>query len=273
MTEDLETHYGGAGLAERIADDLKQAGKDPGALTTADLAPYDEFHFRGRAATLELARQMALSPESSVLDIGSGLGGPARTVAEAFGCHVTGIDLTRAFCEVATTLSEWLGLAARTRFVQADATRLPFEDDHFDAAMTIHVAMNIPDKLALYQEARRVLKPGGVLAVYDILQGEGGEVSYPVPWADGPGLSHLATPAEMRALLPAAGFTILDEHDSSDESLAGFAAALGPDGAQQAAARSPTRILFGARFPEMARNQLRGLEERRLRTVSYICRA
>jgi SAM-dependent methyltransferase len=171
-----------AALAARIADGLKRAGKDLSALTTSDLATIDEFHVRGRTATLELAERLALDNNSHVLDIGSGLGGPARTVAEASGSRVTGIDLTPEFCEAAKLLSDWVSLGDRVTFLQGDATSLAFGNDTFDAAMTIHVAMNIARKDKMYAEAKRVLKSGGTFAVYDILHGEGGEVLFPVPW-------------------------------------------------------------------------------------------
>ena len=147
---------------------------------------------------------MKLNARSHVLDIGSGLGGPARTLAETYGCLVTGVDLTQAFCDAATAMSNWVGLGSRVSFKQGDATNLPFENQTFDAAMTIHVAMNIAAKDKMYLEARRVLKPGGVFAVYDVLQGEGGEVLYPVPWARDPSISHLATPDQMKTLLTGA---------------------------------------------------------------------
>ncbi len=273
MTDKVAAHYGRSGdLAEAIAERLRRAGKDLNALTTADLAGIDEFHIRGRKATLELAGRMNLQPDSRVLDIGSGLGGPARTLAEAHGCHVTGVDLTQAFCDTAKVLSDWLGLGNRVAFQQGDATRLPFADRQFDAAMTIHVAMNIPAKDKMYEQARRVLKPGGIFAVYDVLQGEGGEVGFPVPWAREPSISHLATPDEMRSLLANAGFNILDAHDSTDESQRWFMAT-----AERMAQSGPPAVTFqaflGDDFAEMARNQVRNLTERRIRTVSYICAA
>jgi ubiquinone/menaquinone biosynthesis C-methylase UbiE len=140
--------------------------------------------------------------------------------------------------------------------------------------MSLHVAMNIPDKRQVYAEARRVVRPGGIFAVYDILQGDGGEVSYPVPWAADPALSHLVTPDDMAALLSAAGFAILAVHDSSEESHAALkAAAARPAAEGYADQASPTQLLFGDSLAEMASIQLRGLAERRIRTVSYICRA
>lgn len=273
MNTDIETHYGGSGdLLDQIRRGLQAAGKDIDNVTAADLATMDEFHIRGREATLELAERMELSPDCHVLDMGSGLGGPARTVADAYGCKVTGVDLTRVFCDTAGVLSDWLGLSDKVRFVHGDATDLPFESATFDAVMTIHTAMNVPAKDVFYASARRVLKPGGVFAVYDVVQGEGGPVLFPVPWARDDSTSSLATPEEMRALLAAAGFEIEDEIDSSDESLEWFrkvTARIAESGPPPVNAG----FFLGDEFSRMAGNQVRNLEERRARTVTYICRA
>jgi ubiquinone/menaquinone biosynthesis C-methylase UbiE len=273
MIEKVSAHYSSGGdLAAKIADGLQSAGKNLKDLKTVDLSAIDEFHFRGRKATLQLAEQMKLSKNACVLDIGSGLGGPARTLAEEYGCHVIGIDLTSIFCEVAGIMSNWVNLTEQTEFQQGDATDSPFLDNQFDAAMTIHVAMNITAKDKMYEQARRVLKPGGIFAVYDILQGEGGEAFFPAPWARDPSISHLATPEEMVKLLSDAGFRILGVHDSTDESL-GWLEARTTGKAKSGPSPVTTQVLFGDDFPEMIGNQTRGLRERRIRTVSYICEA
>jgi ubiquinone/menaquinone biosynthesis C-methylase UbiE len=273
MTDRVASHYSdNLNLADLIAQNLAAGGKNLKTLTTADLATVDEFHIRGRKATLELAAQMNLNADSLVLDIGSGLGGPARTLAETYGCRVTGIDLTQAFCDAAAAMSAWVGLGKLTSFKQADATNLPFADNHFDAAMTIHVAMNIAAKDKMYAEARRVVKPGGIFAVYDVLQGEGGDILYPVPWAREPSISHVATPNEMKSLLAGAGFKLLNVHDSTDESQSFFERLT----ARMAKTGSPPvlwRLFLGDDFPVMARNQVRNVTERRIRTVSIICAA
>jgi len=241
-------------------------------LATTDLAPVDEFHIRGREATLELAACMELCADATVLDLGSGMGGPARTVAEVHGCSVTGVDLTPAFCDAANAMSDWVGLSDRVRFVHGDATAPPVESATFDAAMTIHAAMNIPDKPALYAGARDALKPGRIFAVYDVLQGDGGPVHFPVPWAREPSISHLATPADMRDLLVEAGFTILQEADSTAVSLAWFEAMVDRM-AQSGAPPATFQTFLGEDFPQMVRNQVRNLAEDRIRTVAFICRA
>lgn len=214
---------------------------------------------------------MNLGSTSHVLDIGSGLGGPARTLAETYGCRVTGVDLTPAFCDAAVTLSGWVGLGDRVAFRQGDATNLPFNEGEFDAAMTIHVAMNIAAKDKMYAEARRVLKPGSRFAVYDVLQGKGGDVLFPVPWAREPSISHLATPDDMVALLSGAGFKILDTQDSTEESQRWFEEIAART--SQSAPAVTFQTFLGNDFPTMARNQVRNLQDRRIRTVTYICEA
>jgi SAM-dependent methyltransferase len=263
-------YTGPGGLVAAIGSALDAAGLDRASLRPADLAPVDEFHIRGRAASLEIIESLGVTADCQVLDLGSGLGGPARTLAGLTGCSVTGVDLTPEFCEVATALSDWTGLSDRTRFLVGDATATGLPDAAVDAVMTVHVAMNIPDKHALYREAFRVLRPGGRFVVYDVLQGEGGDVHYPVPWADDPSTSFLATPSDMRELLPAAGLEVVSEVDSSDESLAWF---------QEMRARierdGPPPVTFaaflGEAFGQMVANQVANLAERRIRTVMFTC--
>jgi ubiquinone/menaquinone biosynthesis C-methylase UbiE len=273
MGNDVASHYSDSDLLiETIAASLRAAGIEPASVTTADLAGVDEFHIRGREATLALAEAMGVDADTSVLDIGCGLGGAARALAETLGCTVTGLDLTPSFCAAATELSRWTGLDDRTSFRVGDACALPYGDDSFDAAITIHAAMNIPDKPAVYREARRVVRPGGMFAAYDVLQGEGGDVRYPVPWAREPSISHLATPGEMREMLAAAGLELLEEVDSTEESLEWFRALstrLEVDGPPPVS----FGVFLGEDLPQMAANQVANLAERRIRTVSYLCRA
>ena len=270
MNQVSRFYSGPGGLVAAISSALDAAGLDRATLRPADLAPVDEFHIRGRAASQEIIEALDLTADSQVLDLGSGLGGPARTLAELTGCSVTGVDLTPEFCEVATALSEWTGLSARTQFQVGDATATGLRDATMDAALSVHVAMNISDKPALYAEAFRVLRPGGRFVVYDVLQGEGGDVQYPVPWANDSSTSFLATPEQMRQLLPAAGFEVISEIDSSDESLVWF---------QQMRDRiqrdGPPAVTFAAflgdEFGQMTANQLTNLAERRIRTVMFTC--
>lgn len=209
-------HYGVADLGRKILDGLKATGKDLDNLTTADLAVIDEFHIGGRDATCHAVSKLGLVAEEMVLDVGSGIGGPARTMAEQAGCKVTGIDLTAEYVEIAQTLSHLTGLQDQTEFRHASALSMPFESETFDAALTMHVAMNIADRNRLYCEIARVLKPGARFCAYDVMKKNDKPIDFPVPWAQTPETSHLATPDEMSTFLMQSGFKIVDVEDRSE---------------------------------------------------------
>lgn len=270
-SQDVERHYTPDDLVATIQAGLERAGKDIGNLTLADLAPVDEFHVRGRDATRELAEKLNLTPALHVLDIGSGTGGASRFLAATYGCRVTGIDLTAAYCRAAATLARWVKLDRLVEYRQANALDLPFPDESFDAAWTQHVAMNIADKARLYAEIHRVLKPGGAFGLYDVLQGAGGPVHFPVPWAREPSISFLATPEELRRLLEQAGFRIESWRDTTSQGRAWFqtiadrlrAGGLPPLG---------FHLLLGPDFATMAENMRRNLDGDRIALIETVCR-
>jgi ubiquinone/menaquinone biosynthesis C-methylase UbiE len=261
-------HYGTAPLAARVDAALAQAGLADKPLDWSDLTALDQFHTRGLPATQELAAALAPEPGSTLLDIGSGIGGPARFFAATRGVRVTGIDLTPSFVELAAALSARTGLAGQTTFLQADALALPFPDAAFDHAMTLHVAMNIADRAGFYAEAARVLKPGGRFAILDIVQGEGGPLVFPVPWAPTPEISFLLTGDAMRDALTTAGFSIASWTDLSDPTLDAFAA----QQAGQQPGQSPVSLLsmMGPEFARTMATFTQNLRERRVRVLQVI---
>jgi len=271
VNERIQAHYTRSGLGGLILAALEKAGKDLNRLTPEDLAPIDQFHIRGRAATLELAQAARVDSTKRVLDVGSGVGGTSRCLAREFGCRVTGIDLTDEYCNAAAMLSDRVGLAELVDYRQGDATRLPFPDASFDIVWTEHVAMNIPDKPKLYEEMYRVLKPGGTLAIYDVLAGPSGPVHFPVPWARTPESSFLATPDELRSHLEQAGFNITAWSDTTDAARAWFVA-LAEKISIEGVAPLGFHVLLGSEFPAMAQNQRRNLEERRIVLAQIVAR-
>ena len=169
MREHIERHYTHGDVVQAIQNALREAGKDPANLAPSDFAAVDEFHVRGREASLELAQELPLNETVRVLDVGCGLGGSSRILAGTHGCKVIGIDLTEAYVRGASAIAQWLGLDHLVEYRHGDALDLPFEDETFEIAWTQHVAMNIADKQRMYEEVRRVLKPRGSFALYDIL--------------------------------------------------------------------------------------------------------
>lgn len=266
----VSAHYTHGNLLDAIDAALAKAGKNPARPSLEDLAPVDEFHVRGREATIELGALLGLRQDQVVLDVGSGLGGPSRQLATVYKCHITGIDLTDEYCRVATALASRLGLSDRVRYQQGNALALPFPDRSFDIAFTQHVAMNIADKEGLYREIARALKPHGRFGIYDLLQGQGGSVLFPVPWAQDGSTSFLASPDEMRKLLTDAGFEITNWNDTSEIGKEWFKA-LNKRLTETGPSPLGFQVLLGADFATMAKNQVRNLVEGRILPTEIIC--
>lgn len=204
----VAAHYEAKDLPGRFLGAAAAAGLDVERLDPAELAAADEFHIGGRQATIDLAEQLDVDPGMRLLDVGSGPGGASRYFAAEYGCHVTGIDLTPSYVELATELAARTGLADRLSYQVAAATDLPFPDGGFDGGYLLHVGMNVADKELLCAELARVLTPGGFFAIYDVMRIGEGDLDYPQPWADDPAISFLQTPAHYRSCLEKAGFVV-----------------------------------------------------------------
>ena len=215
----ISDHYTSGDLLGRLHAALREDGIDPDRATIADLAPYDQFHGRGLEATEELAAEINIEMDDHLLDVGSGIGGPARYFAGRFGCRVTGIDLTEEFCEVARHLNGAMSLDQRITIENGNALETPFDDATFDGAYSMNVSMNIADKDALYREIHRVLRPAGWLVLSEIARGPGPELTYPTPWARTAESSFLVSPEETRTRLEANGFRVAELRDNTQKVL------------------------------------------------------
>jgi len=256
----VESHYAGRSLVDTVLAAVDAAGLAKSGLKSSDLALLDQFHARGLAATKQLAALAGIDASSRVLDVGSGIGGPARHLAETLGCTVVGIDLTAEYCRLATALSARTTVADKVSFQPANALDLPFADGSFDVAWTQHVAMNIGDRPKLYGEMYRVLKPGGRIAFYDAVAIEGQEPVFPVPWAREASTSFLWEADSTRAVLEKTGFRIRTWRDASEEAKQFFAARQMPP----TPSALGLHLLMGPEFRTMAGNFGRNVMEGRV---------
>ena len=262
----VDKHYGFGGIMEKIEAGLNLAGKDIASLTVDDLAPIDEFHTRGRESTVEVAAMANLKPSDLVLDVGCGLGGTARYLAQQYKCHVTGIDLTEEYISVGKNLTELVGLSNRVELRHGSALEIPYEDEKFDIVWTEHVQMNISDKKRFYSEIARVLRKDGHLLFHDIFRGTGDSPFYPAPWAEDESISALATETEARSTIEQAGLTIDKWIGKVQESIEFFKGVLT---SIESGGPPPIGIhlLMGDNAKSKLKNYLRNLTEHRVSVV------
>lgn len=272
----VATHYARPDLEQRILTALTRDGKDPEELTALDLAPVDEFHVGGIESTQELAAHMELRPGMRLLDVGSGIGGPARYFAEKHCCEVTGVDLTPEFVEVANSLTRRLKLNHLAEFRQASALDLPFEPGSFHGAYMLHVGMNIADKAGIFREVRRVLKPGALFTVFDIMFGanEAGNraLQYPVPWAATEETSFVASVCDYREALQNAGFEIVQQRSRCEFAIEFMERAM----VRMAQGGPPVvglQLLIGDKTPLMMKGVLGMMKDGTLEPVELYARA
>jgi SAM-dependent methyltransferase len=259
---DIEKYWSREGLEGAILAALAAAGKDLDALMVEDLAHIDQFHGGGKAATDRLARLAGLRPGLRVLDVGGGLGGPARTLVVEHGCRVTVVDLTESYVRAGRALTARLGLADRVTHEIGNALALDVAPGSFDLVWTQNSGMNIEDKECLYAGFARALRPGGRVALQEPMAGPVQPVVYPVMWAPDARSSFLRPPPEMRRLMEAAGFRVRVWEDVTRE--------IAPPAGAALPAHSIQRILMGGRLAAILEAGDRNREEERIVSIQAI---
>ena len=268
----VANHYTRGDLLSAIRAGVERLGKTPETVTIEDFAPVDEFHIGGRMATRSFLDQIAIRTEDHVLDVGCGIGGASRFAAQTYGCQVTGMDLTEEYVDTGNTLCSWLGLEHRVKLSQGNVLAMNLPDATVDKAFMLHVGMNIPDKASLAMEVWRVLRPGGVFGIYDIMEVGVDQLEFPVPWATVAEASSLASPAAYKRALMAAGFTIVSERNRREFALAFFERLK----ADAAVAEGPPplglHILMGKETPTKIQNMIENVSRNRVAPIELIAR-
>ena len=271
MTNTIADHYAADRLLASIEAGMAAIGKSPSTVSVADLGPVDEFHVGGRSATTELCDQLGATHDGRLLDVGCGIGGTARFIASTVGSHVTGLDITPGYIDVARTLSEWTGLDELNRFEVGSALDMPFDDHSFDGATQLHVGMNIADKAALFTEVYRVLRPGGSFGVYDIMRTDEQPFDFPVPWANDESASSVAGVGTYRDGLQAAGFELGAERNRREFAIEFFTAMRERTAQQGGPPPLGLHVIIGADTPTKMANLVGALVAGTLAPVEMIC--
>lgn len=262
----ISEHYGISGILDSILKGLESSGKELDSLKPEDLAPIDEFHTRGKDSTMEIANLAQLEPHHNVLDVGCGLGGSARYIAEKYGCSVIGIDLTEQYIDVANRLTEFVKMSDKVSFRQASALEIPFESNNFDVVWTEHTQMNIANKKGFYSEISRVLKPQGRLVFHDVF-GTDNPAHYPTPWAERDSLSSLCTQEEARNAIEKSNLVVEQWIDKSRPSLEFFKNMAKKTETSGGPPPLGFHLLMGETAKTKLLNQVRNLEENRVSIV------
>jgi len=265
----IRAYYSPEDLFEKIKSALVESGRGLENLTLDDLQPVDEFHIRGQTATMELIKLSGFTADMHILDIGCGIGGSARRLADVVGCHVTGVDLSEHYITTADALSGLVSMQDSVKFQASNALDLPFYDEHFDGIWSIQMNMNIHDKLAWLKELYRVLKPGGRLVLYEVCANVNTPPYFPVPWAQDATMSDLVIPDRFRETIIQAGFSIEAWQDKTDLAYEAFAQVPQPTD-ENILPELGVHLLVGQDILTKAYNLRRNLEEERVSLIEAV---
>lgn len=221
----VEAHYSSGGqVMDRLLEGLDEAGIRPETATQKDLAPADQFHMGGAKSAAGIFAKLAIPAGGTVLDMGCGLGGPARQCALAYHCNVLGLDLSAEFVAVGNSLSSWPSVGLRpgqVKLAVGDVTHMKVgtgyvEAGSVDAGYMLHVGMNVASKAALAKEVARVLKPNALFGLFDpVAPSPPLPLVFPLPFASGPEECALSTPKEYTEAFLAAGLELVSDEDAT----------------------------------------------------------
>ena len=268
--QSISEHWGTGDVYTRIIKAMEAASIPPDAVTIEQLAPLDHFHARGLSATVELANALPIQAGHHIVDIGCGIGGPARYLAKRFGCRVSGVDITQPFVEAGNKLTALLKMAGQVHIEIGDGQHLPYDDGTFDGGYTQHVTMNIADRALFFGEAFRVLRPGAFFAITEHGLGPEGSPHYPLPWSEDGSGSYLVRPVDTVSYLKETGFVDVEVEDTGAKYLHGYQRAIELS-TQGLLPPLGVHVLIGQTAPAKTMNAARNIEEGRTQPIQIIC--
>jgi len=269
----LASHYQQQNLDDHIRHALEIAIRDQKGFDPNIIAAVDQFHIGGLQATNDMLALANFSPDDRVLDIGCGIGGPARNIAQHCETRVIGLDLSFDYCMAAEIISSQLKMSQQTGFVQANAVHLPFADNSFSGIWTQHVTMNIEHKDLLIGEFSCILKPAGKLVMYEVTGQPNmtNSIQYPLPWSVDGSYSFLQNDVTYRELIQSNGLRINHFENVTSKALNSVTRLL--NRLQKNKIQKPNLgLLLGEHYPTMMANLAQGLEDQSLSVYQIVAR-
>jgi cyclopropane fatty-acyl-phospholipid synthase-like methyltransferase len=201
---------------KRIKNELEALGKTEDNLTVEDLTPFDQFHPLSTTALDEAVKQLGISSSNHILDIGAGVGGPARYLAHGYGCSVTGIELYPQMCSAAIDWTQKTGLLKQVKMIEGDITTINLNAQVFDYWLSIGVFLHIPNRSTLFSKCFSLLKPGGKGYIEDFFQRQPLTVEDQTQLSETIACDYLPTRQQYLLDLEMAGFVDIKFEDVTD---------------------------------------------------------
>jgi ubiquinone/menaquinone biosynthesis C-methylase UbiE len=267
---DIENFWTRGDLYSRINQAMSDSGLNNKKLEIEDLFPIDQYHARGIGATKDLGKRMPITKNQKILDVGCGLGGPARYYAKEFKCHITGVDITPSFIEIGNNFNRLTSMSTMVDLYVGNGEKLEFEDEIFDGAYSQHVTMNISDRMKFFSEIYRVLKKGSFFAFTEHGLGPEGDPIFPLPWADNQEMSFLLPLENTNAILKEIGFQNIKIIETGDKYIAGYEKLI----QKQPKSEKPTlgiHVIGGSSMHERSINSMRSIKENRTLPFEIVC--
>ena len=269
--KDVEAFWTRGDIHSRIHLAMTKANLIDQKLEIKELFPIDQYHARGIAATVDLAKRMPIKKNQSILDIGCGLGGPARYYAKEFECIITGIDITPSFIEIGNEFNKITSMSNKVKLKIGDGEILDFKNEIFDGAYSQHVTMNISDRKKFFSEAFRVLKKGSFFAFTEHGLGAEGNPIFPLPWADTEEMSYLLPPEQTILLLKEIGFSNIEIIDTGDKYILGYEK-LTKSSSEKKKPILGIHVIGGESMQERSMNSMKSIKENRTLPFEIVCR-
>ena len=268
---DIENFWTRGDIFSRVHQAMSETGLINKKLEIEELFPIDQYHARGIAATVDLGKRMPISKNQKIIDIGCGLGGPARYYAKEFKCFITGIDITPSFIEIGNEFNRLTSMSDNVELLVGNGEVLDFDNETFDGAYSQHVTMNISNREKFFSEAFRVLKKDSFFAFTEHGLGPEGNPIFPLPWANSLEMSFLLPPQKTISILKDTGFSDIKIIKTAEKYISGYEKLIKLKSENKKTVLG-IHVIGGDSMNERSKNSMESIKENRTLPFEIVCK-